>query len=80
MAKNTAKTQEPVTQASEPKVTEEQPKNPDGHTHADILERLQKLEDAVYKPNDKPVQALGKRNYNTDPGPFARGTGVSNIK
>ena len=46
----------------------------------DILDRLEKLEFAVYKPNDKPIQVNLKKNYNTDPGPFLGGSGVSNIK
>jgi hypothetical protein len=46
----------------------------------DILTRFEKLELAVYKPNDKPIQVQSKKNFNTDPGPFPRGSGVSNIK
>jgi len=45
----------------------------------DISARLEKLEKAVYKPKDNPIQSLPKRNNNTDPGPFPGGSGINNI-
>jgi len=46
----------------------------------DYAKRLEKLEAAVYKPKDRPINTVAIRNANSDPGPFRGGSGMNTMK
>jgi hypothetical protein len=84
MEKNTAESQnENIPEVKKETLPESSVKSSDIPVVASIPEltkRIEALEEAVFKTKDKPIQIQTVRNFNTDPGPFPRGSGMNIIR